>query len=473
VQTLPPGSGDQAVGATLAGLDPGTTYHYRLWAVTIDGNDHSSVAVGADRTATTGGVPPLPPLSTAPSASTGTPASLSSTSEQLNGSVVPHGTGTHYLFEYGFDTSYGFQAPAAPGISAGSGTDAVNATTTVNGLAPSTTYHYRLVAINDNGQQAFGGDASFTTPAQSVPTVATQAASAVSRTGATLNATVTPNGLATTYHFEYGTTTSYGTNVPVPDASAGSGSTPQSVSQSLTGLTTGTTYHYRIVATNSAGVTTGADMTFTPGVTPPVATTGAATGVNSNSATLTGNVDPNGSETQYFFQYGPTASYGQQTPTASAGAGSSAVPVTGALNGLAAGQTFHYRLVAVNAGGPTYGADQTFTTTGSTPPGGASKMRLFGHTAFVSPGGVGGIFLGCFGSGNCQASMTITRNGELLGSRDAAFVASGDGGIAHFTLNRTGRSLLARGHGHLRVDVSITDTHGNRDTATVGLTEFH
>jgi alpha-tubulin suppressor-like RCC1 family protein len=93
-------------------------------------------------------------------------------------------------------------------------------------------------------------------------TVLTGAASGVSADAATLNGTVAPNGLATSYRFEYGTTTSYGTSVPVPDASAGSGGASKPVSAALTGLARGRTYHFRLVATNGAGTSVGEDGSF-------------------------------------------------------------------------------------------------------------------------------------------------------------------------------------------------------------------
>ncbi len=100
------------------------------------------------------------------------------------------------------------------------------------------------------------------------PTVQTEAASNVTATGATLKATTDPNGRETTYHFEYGETTSYGTKVPVPDAKLSSTVTTSAVSQTIAGLEPETTYHYRIVATNPSGASDGADHTFTTGVLP-------------------------------------------------------------------------------------------------------------------------------------------------------------------------------------------------------------
>src|SRR5439155_756149 len=98
--------------------------------------------------------------------------------------------------------------------------------------------------------------------------VTTGAAAAVTDTTATLNGTVNPKGDATTYHFEYGTDATFAVNTTSPDASAGSDFTDHAEHADLTGLTPNTTYHFRIVATNSVGTTNGADKTFTTGFVP-------------------------------------------------------------------------------------------------------------------------------------------------------------------------------------------------------------
>ncbi|HEX6968288.1 MAG TPA: hypothetical protein VF174_05690, partial [Micromonosporaceae bacterium] len=100
-------------------------------------------------------------------------------------------------------------------------------------------------------------------PPSQTPTVTTGSATGITSTTATIAGTINPNGLSTTYHFEYGTTTSYGTQTPAPDGSVGSGTTATSVSATLSGLTAATTYHYRLVATNSAGTTNASDATLT------------------------------------------------------------------------------------------------------------------------------------------------------------------------------------------------------------------
>jgi hypothetical protein len=121
------------------------------------------------------------------------------------------------------------------------------------------------------------------------PSVATRAASAVSTSAASLNGTVDPNDLETSYHFEYGTGSSYRTSVPLPSAAGGSGKLPEEVSQPITGLRPDTTYHYRLTATNSAGTSGGEDRSFTT-APPTVARLGLSAGptVGGTSVRITG-----------------------------------------------------------------------------------------------------------------------------------------------------------------------------------------
>jgi hypothetical protein len=100
-------------------------------------------------------------------------------------------------------------------------------------------------------------------PAPDTPSVSVSNVDQSGSTAATLNGSVNAEGLATTYHFEYGTNTAYGTSTTV--TSAGAGQTPVAVSAPISGLTPGTTYHYRLVATNSAGTSKTPDATFTAG----------------------------------------------------------------------------------------------------------------------------------------------------------------------------------------------------------------
>jgi len=102
------------------------------------------------------------------------------------------------------------------------------------------------------------------------------------------------------------------------------------------------------------------DVMALPGL--PEATTGSATAVTATSATLNGTVNPNGSNTTTYFQYGPTPSYGSTTTNTSAGSGTGDVSVNADLTGLTPATTYHYRVAATNSGGTSFGNDRTFTT---------------------------------------------------------------------------------------------------------------
>src|SRR3954452_2681726 len=94
----------------------------------------------------------------------------------------------------------------------------------------------------------------------------------------------------------------------------------------------------------------------------PGATTGGASGLSPNAATVAGSVDPNGQVTTWYFQYGKTTSYGARTTAQDAGSGKKRVKVSATLTGLANNTTYHYRLVATNAAGRSLGSDRTFKT---------------------------------------------------------------------------------------------------------------
>src|SRR3954471_8982262 len=93
--------------------------------------------------------------------------------------------------------------------------------------------------------------------AAAVATATTGPANSITRDSANVTGTVDPNGAATTYHFEYGTTTAYG--LRTTEADAGSGEDPVPVHAALANLTAQTPYHYRLVA---GGAAPGADRTF-------------------------------------------------------------------------------------------------------------------------------------------------------------------------------------------------------------------
>jgi DNA-binding beta-propeller fold protein YncE len=242
--------------AQLTGLKPYVFYHFRIVATNSLGT-----ARGADTIFNTAGV--VPPLVIG-----GLPASsVTQFAATLNGTL---GTGealVNYHFEYGTTTAYGQVAPI-PDNYAPITTETVPVSQPVGGLQAGTTYHYRLVASSPGGTEVAGPDETFATLPVPAPTVETGAASGVGVGSATLSGTVDPHGWDTTYLFQYGPSTAYGQSWPTVQVDMGALEGSQPVLVSVPGLLPGTTYHYRLLATNSGGTAYGPDMTFTTGEYP-------------------------------------------------------------------------------------------------------------------------------------------------------------------------------------------------------------
>jgi len=191
------------------------------------------------------------------------------------------------------------------------------------------------------------------------PVATTESASGVSSSQGTLNGTLNPERSQAHYYFEYGKTTSYGSSTG--EQSAGSGTSNEKESATISGLEEGTTYHYRLVVKNAVSTTDGGDQSFTT-LSKPGASTNAASSVMEEQTTLNGTVNPKGSSTKYYFQYGETTSYGKTTSEGSAGSGTSGVAENATVSELQPGLTYHYRIVASSAGGTVYGGDQSLKT---------------------------------------------------------------------------------------------------------------
>lgn len=212
------------------------------------------------------------------------------------------------------------------------------------------------------------------------------------------------------------------------------------------------------VAITSAGTTAPASAAASP----PSATTGAPSGLGSSGGTLTGTVNPNGQSTTYYFEYGPTTTYGTQTSPGGVGSGSTPVAVHTEIFGLTPNTTYHYRLVATNASGTTDGADQTVTTTSNNP----SQTVVLGHEGFVSPGWIVGAEVGCFhGTSTCTGHLTMTHNGTTIAERDYS-IPTDSGGFQNMELNSTGRTELGSNSTFNLLPVTVTATQAGGQTAS-------
>lgn len=326
------------------------------------------------------GVPVSRPTvaATAPTGVTGTKATL-------NGSVDPEGLPLEEcFFEWGETTAYGNTVACDGTIGEDSEPHPVSAA--ITGLTPNgATYHFRLVATNENGAER-SADKTFVT----ANTVGTEPATGIGAAGATLNGVLRPEGEQfTSCAFEYGLSTSAGFEeeaecIP-PVTSIEADFSIHAVSAALSGLKSNATYKFRLTASNSKGTLSGKVLTFTT-QGPPRITELRASYADQTSATLEAKINPSGFATNYRFEWGPTTAYGRSVPAEFepfVGAGEVPVKVSAKITGLSAATIYHFRVVATNSVDVTQGPDQTLETLNSC---GLFEGRCF---ELVSPRDVG------------------------------------------------------------------------------------
>ena len=336
------------------GLTPGATYHFRADA---DGGVNGT-ASGSDMIFTTTTAPPA--------VTTLAATSITANSTFVNGNLTSLGTAStvKVAFEYGLTNTYG------------STTTVQNLTGTgifiagLFNLNPATTYHYRADVDGGLSGAVNGADMTFTTagPGTMPPAVNTLGATLIATNSATVSGNLTSLGTASAVNifFEYGHTTAYGSVTTVQTMN-----TLGTFSFNVTGLTPGSTYHFRAKVDGGVnGTATGSDLTFTTTTLPPQVVTLAATSITVNSTTLNGNLISLGTAgtVNVSFEYGTTNSYGSATTVQ---AEITAGTFNANLGGLIPATTYHFR---IKADGGVYGnaagSDMTFTTAnpGTTPP---------------------------------------------------------------------------------------------------------
>lgn len=225
-----------------------------------------------------------------------------------------------------------------------------NATSTVSGV--------NGTVVDENGD---------VTQAPTAPSVSTDATVAPTDTTAVVTGTVVPNGAITNYWYEYGPTTSLGSKTSEHVVGSGFASIP--TPGYITGLTKNTTYYFRLVAKNQFGQVSGelnqvktSQNTPAPTAVAPTAKTLAASGITNTSATLAGQVNPNGVVARYWFEYGRTDSFGNTTAITSVGSGSAIVPATAVVTNLQRNTKYFFRINTQNQYGTVNGDIQTFRT---------------------------------------------------------------------------------------------------------------
>jgi phosphodiesterase/alkaline phosphatase D-like protein len=285
----------------------------------------------------------------------------------VEGTVNPNGALTNYWYEIGTTTALGTQTTT---YLAGSGYTKLYTPAYITGLKANTTYYYRLDAKNAFGTVT-GTTYSFTTnstppPQGTAPSVTTTAAAGVTRTTANLPGKISPNDSSTTYWFEYGTSTQFGSVTALQ--SGGSGT---NVSVSVSNLQPSTKYYFRLNAQNQFGTVNGQILNFTTQgpsatVSAPTVSTNSASSITNSSAKLNAAVNPNGANTTYWFEYSTDSLVSKilvsSTPPQSLASGTAMVNVSANITGLKANTKYYVKILANNQDGTTQGDIQSFTT---------------------------------------------------------------------------------------------------------------
>lgn len=199
----------------------------------------------------------------------------------------------------------------------------------------------------------------------------------------------------------------------------------------------------------------------------PVASTGPATNIAQTSATLNGYLDPS-TISAYYFVYGTSTGYGQQTAPQPAPAGSGVTLVQANVSGLSAGTNYHFQLIVI-VGVPPYsqslgGGDQTFKTASNNGGGGGGggpgssngSLRLVGRTLSVKKGKVS-VSLWCLSSQACRGSFAITASGQRCVGGKSVSLAAGAAKTIKAKVSGACRTLLANASKH-RVAGRLTGT---------------
>jgi hypothetical protein len=326
-------------------------------------------------------------------------------------------------------------------------------------------------------------------PVVILPTAVTGTAATTSVYSATLAGTVNPNGLATTAYFQYGYDTGdtmfYGwSTTPVI---VGSGTSPVSVTASISVSFRNTEYHFRLVAVGADGTSYGADQTWMQQTPAPGVQLLPATVQNGSSVNFAATVNPNGYDTAAWFEYStdPNDLYNTTNDT-SLGSGTTSQALSATVTGLTPGTTYYYCVYASNAGGSTVSNVMSFTLSGS---GGGTVSSgtlpvapdLIAFTSALQSctisaiGGQSGVHVAFVGTPWC-GTASILANGDILYQPGLMF--QGHDNFEYMVEDQAGNTAVgtvyienpySRGAGFYNTVIGATDA-AYGDGGLIGLT---
>jgi phosphodiesterase/alkaline phosphatase D-like protein len=354
VQTIAAGTAAVPVTFSLNNLQPHTLYYFRFDVYRASDGTSS---LGAVKSFTTSDAPTAASLTVTTMDATG----VTSTGATLNGKIVGGGTAFYAWFEYGTTSTLGSKSDAQ---TFNQSTTTVSPTKTLSNLSANTTYYFRLDGYLGGGVLVSGDILSFKTPASATAPVniTSTEASGITSTSATLKADVNATGSIVAY-FEWGSTSSLGNQTAYQTFPSGNDVT---FSQALTNLQPNTGYYFRAVVGTSTvnlvrsdimGFKTASGTSTTLGVT-----TLDAGAVSSASAVLQGMINPAGTASTAWFEWGTTTPLPNKT-TAQQFTGSNPSNYSFAVSSLQPNTYYYYRAVGQNSTGTVTGDVKSFTTT--------------------------------------------------------------------------------------------------------------
>lgn len=309
-------------------------------------------------------------------------------------------------------------------------------------------------------------------PAPTAPAVKTDSTASVSSSAVVLTGKVTPNGAQTSYWYEYGSSTSLGSKTNSQSVGSGFVAIPAPIY--ITGLSASSPYYYRLSAQNAYGTVNGQTYAFTTNTEPPptgIAPTthsDAATGVTRTTANLNGQINPNGSDSFYWFEWGTSADLGVATALQSAGAGSAEKSVSLSLSDLTPLTKYYFRLNTQNRFGTVNGSILSFNTTGPAAPGistastnsataiATSSATLNGH---VNPNGAPTEYWFEYGVDPLLVSLVgQTTNTNVAGAGTASVAVSSFLGTVHPKTKYYFRIVARSSYGTVRGDINSFTT---------------
>lgn len=314
-------------------LAPATLYHYR----TVAQNDNG-ISFGFDHNLL---MPSIAPAIT----------NLIATNDLVNAAtlkatVVPYDESATVWFAHGPTVAYGTTNLVGQIGSYGNGSVPIVVSSIASNLTAGTVHHFQVI-VSNSVNVIYSPNLAF--PTAAAPLVSGSSVSNLTRTSALLNASVTPNDATTLAWFQYGTTTNYGSVSSV--ATIGTNANPVAINRSINNLLAGTLYYYRIVATNVAGITVGADGLFTtlppgaPTVNPPT-----VSGLNSNGCNLSALINPQDAATTAWFEWGTNAALGNLTTASDMGSGGTSVGLSkSVVTNVLPNLPHYFRTVASNS----------------------------------------------------------------------------------------------------------------------------